>query len=66
MGVLDFIFGLIVLFVILIIVIGVTAMKYDSKKLEEENLKLKEDLKKARLKKSQSEYKKVKEVKNEK
>lgn len=37
--------------------------KWDSGKLERENEKLKEDLKKARARKVKNEYKKVKEVK---
>ena len=52
MGVLDFIFGLVVLAVLFVCFIG---MKYDTKKLEEknaqlsiENIKLRADIKKAR------------------
>lgn len=62
MGVLDFIFGILVLAVIFIIGVGAVCMKWDTKKLEEENIKLKEELKKSREKKSKSEYKKVSKV----
>lgn len=62
MGVLDFIFGVLVLAVVFIIGIGAVGMKWDTRKLEEENAKLKEDLKKAREKKIKQEYKKVSKV----
>ncbi len=55
MGVLDFIFGLVVLAVLFVCFIGFIGMKYDTKKLEEknaqlsiENIKLRADIKKAR------------------
>jgi len=57
MGALDFIFGLIVLFVIFVMFIGYIAIKYDTKRLNEENEKLKEDLKKLRAKKSKEDKK---------
>ena len=57
MGALDFIFGLIVLFVIFICFIGYISIKYDTKRLTEENEKLKEDLKKLRAKKSKEDKK---------
>lgn len=60
MGVLDFIFGLIVLFVLFISFVGGLGMKYDSKRLAEENEKLRNDLRKARLKKSKEDKKDVK------
>lgn len=44
MGVLDFIFGIIALFVGAFLVIGAICMHYDCKKLEEENEKLKKKL----------------------
>lgn len=46
MGVLDFIFGVLVLIVLFFIGVGAVCMKWDTRKLEEENAKLKEDLKK--------------------
>lgn len=57
MGVLDFIFGILVLVVIFIIAICIVYMHYDTKKLEEENEKLKNDLKKLRERKAKREYK---------
>lgn len=63
MGILDFIFGVLVLAVVFLVAFGYIAMKYDTRKLEEENTKLKEDLKKARERKVKREYKKAKEVK---
>ncbi len=51
MGAIDFIFGLIVLFVIFISFIGYISIKYDTKRLTEENEKLKADLKKIRARK---------------
>lgn len=57
MGALDFIFGLIVLFVIFISFIGYISIKYDTKRLTEENEKLREDLKKLRAKKSKEDKK---------
>ena len=62
MGVLDFIFGLICLLVLFVMGLGYITFKFDNKKLEEENTKLKEDLKKARTRKLKNEYKKAKEV----
>ncbi len=44
MGVLDFIFGIIALFVVAFLIIGAICMHYDSKKLEQENEKLKKKL----------------------
>ncbi len=46
MGVLEFIFGIIVVTAVVFTVVGAVAMIYDTKKLEEENEKLREDLKK--------------------
>lgn len=63
MGVLDFIFGILVLAVVFILVFGTVCMHYDTKKLELENERLKEDLKKSREKKLKAEYKKAKEIK---
>ena len=57
MGALDFIFGLIVLFVIFISFIGYISIKYDTKRLTEENEKLREDLKKLKAKKSKEDKK---------
>lgn len=51
MGVLDFIFGVLVLAVIFITIIGGLGMKYDSTRLKEENEKLKEELEKAKVRK---------------
>lgn len=63
MGLLDFIFGVLALVVVAFLVVGVTVMKYDTKKLEQENTFLKEELSKARMRKVKREYKKAKEVK---
>lgn len=46
MGILDFIFGVLVLIVIAFIGIGAIGMKYDSRNLKKENEELKEKLKK--------------------
>ena len=62
MGVLDFIFGIIVVTAVVFTVIGTVAMRYDTKQLEEENKKLKEDLQKARERKIIREYKKASNV----
>lgn len=62
MGVLDFIFGILVLAVVFIIAICIVCMHYDTKKLEKENEKLKNDLKKSRERKSKCEYKKASDV----
>ena len=62
MGVLDFIFGILVLAVILFVSVGAICMKWDTRKLEEENQKLREDLKKARERKVKREYKKASDV----
>lgn len=63
MNVFSFIFGVIALlvggFVLLCIVVSI----WNATKLEKENEKLREDLKKARTRRIKSEYKKVKEVK---
>jgi hypothetical protein len=59
MGILEFIFGIIVVTAVVFTVVGAVAMIYDTKKLEEENEKLKADLKKARERKLKREYKKV-------
>lgn len=66
MGVLDFIFGILVLAVVFFIGVGAVCMHYDTKKLEEENKKLREDLKKARERKAKREYKKLKIEREEK
>ena len=66
MGVLDFIFRVLVLIVLFIIGVGAICMKWDTRKLEEENTKLKEDLKKAREKKIKRKYKKVSNIGGEK
>lgn len=62
MGVLDFIFGIIALLVGAFVVIGTVCMRYDTKELEKENKKLKEDLQKARERKLKREYKKASNV----
>ena len=62
MGVLDFIYGILVLAVIFFIGVGAICMKWDTRKLEEENEKLRESLKKARTKVSKCEYKKASDV----
>jgi len=62
MGVLDFIFGILVLAVILFIGVGAICMKWDTRKLEEENQQLRENLKKARSRVSKREYKKASDV----
>lgn len=51
MGVLDFIFGIIALLVGAFVVIGTVCMRYDTKELEKENEKLKDDLYKERERK---------------
>ena len=60
MNVLEFIFAVLVLFVLFISFVGGLGMKYDSKRLNEENEKLREELRKARLKKSKEVKKDVK------
>ena len=60
---LEFIYAVLVLIVIFFLGIGAIGMKLDTRKLEEENKKLKEDLEKARKKVVKREYRKVKEVK---
>lgn len=62
MGVLDFIFGILVLAVVFIITLGGICMHYDTKKLEQENEELRENLKKARERKLKREYKKASNV----
>lgn len=57
---LEFVFGISVLFFLLITIIGVTSMKYDTKKLEEENKALMEQLKKARKRRAKKEYEECK------
>lgn len=66
MGVLDFIFGVLVLAVVFFVGVGAVCMHYDTRKLEAENEKLKEDLHKARKRKMEREYKNAKEVKCDK
>lgn len=51
MGVLEFIFGIILIVAVLFIAIGTVGMKYNTKQLEEENKKLREALDKKRRKK---------------
>lgn len=63
MTVLEFIFGVIIVIAVLFIAIAIWGIKYNYIELEEENKKLKEDLRKARSKRIKKEYKKVKEVK---
>ena len=62
MGVLDFIFGILVLAVVFIIVLGGICMHYDTKKLEQENEELRENLQKARERKLKREYKKASDI----
>lgn len=59
MGVLDFIFGVIVVVAVVFIMTGIIVMKYDTKKLKEENQKLFEDLAKERKRKMKNTNKKV-------
>lgn len=66
MTVLEFIFGILALAVILAIALFWIGCQYDTEKLEKENEKLKEKIKKLQLKFSSEEYKKVKEVNNDK
>lgn len=66
MSILEFIFGIIVLIVLIFIVTGVTCTKYDVERIEKENIRLREDLKKARGKKVKHEYKKVSNIGGEK
>lgn len=62
MGILDFILGVIVIFVGAFVVIGTVVTIWNYKTLEDENKKLKEDLAKARERKMKREYKKVSNV----
>lgn len=62
MGVLDFIFGILVLAVVFIIALGGICMHYDTKKLEQENEELRNNLKKARERKLKREYKKASDI----
>lgn len=62
MTILEFIFGVLVLAVILFIGVGAVCMKWDTRKLEEENQKLREDLQKARKRVLKREYKKASDV----
>ena len=66
MGALDFIFKILCLGVALFIGVGAVCMIWDTKKLEEENEKLRKDLKKARQQKIKREYKKAKIEREEK
>ena len=66
MTVLEFIFGILALAVIFMIAMFWLGAEYSDKKLEKENENLKEQIKKLRLKLSSEEYKKVKEVTNDK
>lgn len=63
MGILEFIFGIIVVVAILFLAIAIWGIKYNYLELEEENKKLREDLRKARLRRVKNEYKNAKEVK---
>lgn len=47
---LEFIFGILVLIFVFITIVGVFGMRYDNAKLEEENEKLKEKLRKKTIK----------------
>lgn len=51
MNILEFIFGILVLIVVFFIGVGAVCMKWNTQQLEEENTKLKEDLRNARKKK---------------
>jgi len=62
MNILEFIFGILILFVVFVIGVGAIAFKYDTRKLEKENEELKADLQKARERKAKREYKKVSDV----
>ena len=66
MTILEFIFGILALAVILIIAITWIGVAYANEEVEKENEKLKEKIKKLQLKFSSEEYKKVKEVNNDK
>lgn len=57
MGVLEFVAFIITVIVIGITIIGVTSIKYDYNKIEEENEKLRTDLHKARKRKMEKEQK---------
>lgn len=65
MTILEFIFGVIVVIAVLFIAIAIWCIKYNYIELEEENKKLKEDLRKARMKRVKKEYKKNKIEKGE-
>lgn len=60
MTILEFIFGILVLAVIFFIAVGYICMRFDTKKLEQENKELRNNLKKARERKVKREYKKLK------
>lgn len=62
MNILEFIFGILVLIVVFFIGVGAVCMKWNTQQLEEENTKLKEDLRNAREKKIKREYKKVSKI----
>lgn len=62
-GILQFILGLCTLIVIFIIAIGIIAYSFDTRELEKENAKLREDLKKARARKVEKEYEENRKVK---
>ena len=63
MGVLAFIFSIFATVIGGVVALCIIAMIWDTKKLEQENAKLKEDLKKAKARYLKREYKKAKEVK---
>ncbi|MBQ2870342.1 hypothetical protein IJE86_01430 [bacterium] len=62
MGILEFIFGIIIVVAVLFLAVAIWGIKYNYLELEE-NKKLREDLRKARLRRVKNEYKNAKEVK---
>lgn len=64
MGILDFILGLIAVIVFGGLILLGICLHFDTRELEQNNEKLKQEIKKLKLLKSSLEYKKVKEVKN--
>lgn len=63
MTVLEFILGVIIVVLAFLLILGLIGFKYNTEELEEENERLKMELRKARSTISKREYKKAKEVK---
>lgn len=65
MNILEFIFAVLVLIFLFLLIVGGIGVYFDVVKLEKENEKLKNDLKKARSRYLKREYKKAKDIKKE-